>query len=244
MKTLTRNPWLSWAVRGALLLVVFAWMGLYAAGSWQTRRDRGPVVAGRTLSEWDRSLRSDSGLVDSANSPEHWQAVHVLQEHSDIVVTEAAHRAVRRESLAEGAFFTTRMILLRKHFKHGEHEPAHRYRAQAARLLGAVGPRDPRVIPILCELLRNTDFYDYERGEAAEALNRMGPAAKPALPVMLDVLKSRSIGRGGPIRREMLIQAIALTGAKEAIPVLETLRNDPVDGERIRWAIERLQETR
>lgn len=242
MKTLIRAPWLSWTVRGAFLLVTFG-MGLYAAGSWQTRRDFGPVVAGRTLSEWDRSLTSDGSRLDSANSPEHSEAIRVLQEHSDIVVSEAARRAVRQESLAGTVYFTTRMILLRKHFGYGDHQPAHGYRAQAARLLGAVGPRDPRVIPILCEILRNTDFYDYERSEAAEALNRMGPAAKPALPVMLDVLKSRETGRGGLFGHDMLIQAIALTGAKEAIPVLEALQNDPEDGERIRWAIERLQES-
>ena len=83
-------------IRALLLLPLIGLATLFVLGWWQTRADRGPRIEGKSLAEWDKALRSDGSLIDSANSPGHVRAIEVLQRNADVVITEAQRRAGQR----------------------------------------------------------------------------------------------------------------------------------------------------
>jgi hypothetical protein len=75
----------------------------------------------------------------------------------------------------------------------------HEDRMQAARAIGGIGADAGRAIPVLLEVLRDSEVK--VRTEAARALERMGPAAQAAL--------SSSLRDEDPVVRRIAAEALA-----------------------------------
>jgi HEAT repeat protein len=109
-------------------------------------------------------------------------------------------------------------------------------RRKAVRALAALGAEAAPAVPALIELLSARD--PALRSEAAEALGRIG---KPAVGPLLAALKQED-----EEQRRALVIALALVGpaAREAVPALTPLRQDPVLGPWVKRALQRIERRR
>lgn len=177
MSRLVKNKALGWTICAILCLFVI-WLLIFGIGWIATRPEAGPTIEGKSLYRWDADL-DDGSLQDSANSPQRTHATAVLRRHYVDILPTVFRWAERRESLWAKAYFTTLDFLLPgKISPYGYGEAAHSYRGRAARILGALGPVEPRVISTLEQIRGNADNADYEREIASASLERISYAAK------------------------------------------------------------------
>jgi hypothetical protein len=175
MRQLIQNRWVSWIVRCILFCPFVLWGILFVLGWVNTRPESRPIIEGKSLYAWDGDL-SDGGLVESANSPERNRATAVIRQHCQEIIPTVLEWAQRRESLPAEVYFNTLQLILGKRSSYTYGVAAHEYRGAAARILGALGPIDPRVLPTLNEIHDNPRNLDYEREVAQQSLNRIADA--------------------------------------------------------------------
>jgi HEAT repeat protein len=101
--------------------------------------------------------------------------------------------------------------------------------AYALRALGTVGPKDPKVLPVLVERLKDSD--DLMAQEAVEGLLQFGPEAHPAAAALAEFLKTKGPPdkTTGGTAQERVCQVLAIIGpkaAKDALPVLTEMVRD------------------
>jgi HEAT repeat protein len=83
-------------------------------------------------------------------------------------------------------------------------------RVTAAEALYMIDPSHQDIIPPLCKVLREGDWF--EKRDVAAILRKMGPKAKAALPTLFAVSNDRQFG---PIARDLIDE---ITGSKKAKP--------------------------
>ncbi len=176
MKQLIQNRWASLTVRCVVFGPFVVWIVLFTAGWASTRPERGPSIEGKSLYAWDDDL-SDGSILDSANSPERIHATTVLRRHSREIMPTLLDWARRKEALSAEVYFCTLAPFIGKRSPYAFGEAAHSYRGAAARILGALGPIDPQVLPTLHEIRDSKDNFDYEREVAQRSLERIADAA-------------------------------------------------------------------
>jgi HEAT repeat protein len=103
-------------------------------------------------------------------------------------------------------------------------------RTAFARTLWRIG-RDPAVVPVLIDLIREDDFL--LRSGAFEVLEEIGPEAKAAIPLLIEMLDHKN-----RFLRQAAAKALGRIGpaAKVAIPALEKAIGDPETANRIEVA--------
>lgn len=119
-------------------------------------------------------------------------------------------------------------------------------RGASLETLAKIVPRDPRVIPIFLDVLKNQDHKELRRG-AARALGILGATAKEAVPGLIDALRAKDIGDQmlEVALKEACIWALGEIGpdAKAAIPILREMSThlDPNIRSEVKNALEKIE---
>ena len=172
MKRLMHARWASWTIRYVLLFSLVLWVMLFVLGWVKTRPESGPIIEGKSLYSWSGDL-CDGSLIESANSPNRTRATNVIRHHYLEIMPTVLEWAHRKEPLSARVYFETLQYFLIKKSSYAYGEAAHAYRGAAARILGALGPIEARVLPTLYEIRDNSNNLGYEREVAQQSIERI-----------------------------------------------------------------------
>jgi HEAT repeat protein len=104
-------------------------------------------------------------------------------------------------------------------------------RATAATALGQIGPDARAAVPVLNDLLKDTDSSVVKA--AADSLGRIGPDARGAVPALIEAMQDRDV----EVRRQVVVALGRIgPGAVAAVPALTDALQNKSRPERWRYA--------
>jgi HEAT repeat protein len=165
-------------------LLVLAVTAILALVLWRAEpEESGPLVAGRPVSHWIRTLpqEADTGFVDY-NHPLEQAGPEIIPSLINVLELDRERRAFYRKLLRFVPPPLSRGLP-------PPDAPIHRIHTFAAFRLGQFGPEASNAVPALIRYYsRKTNSFALDR--VVQALGKIGPASEPAVPVLIEAFSN------------------------------------------------------